>query len=109
MAMKWFKWVFAAWGVIVWTAAGAGAGPATIDAVKQALANSDLDAAIKLADQVVAAEPKAASGYTLRAVVYDARKDYERAVADYGRAIELSPGAADAYQRRGEDHFRLGH
>src|SRR4051812_6368957 len=37
-----------------------------------------------------------------------ARRRLETAVADSTRAIERSPRDATAYQRRGEDYFRLG-
>ena len=34
---------------------------------------------------------------------------YDRAIADLDRAIERDPNAADAYQTRGEMHFKAGH
>src|SRR5215213_6292266 len=36
-------------------------------------------------------------------------RDLEKSIADQDKVIALSPRDAAAYQRRGEDHFRLGH
>jgi lipoprotein NlpI len=54
-------------------------------------------------------EPKNAAAYAARAAAHDARREFDKAVADWTKVIELSPRSIAAYQRRGECHFRLGH
>jgi serine/threonine-protein kinase len=44
--------------------------------------------------------------YYRRASSYEAKGDYDRAIADYGKAIELKPGFAAAYSGRGSTYRR---
>ena len=43
-----------------------------------------------------------------RALAYENRKDYARAIADYDEAIRLNPNDADALLYRGLDKQRMG-
>lgn len=79
-----------------------------VTAAKQALENGDKDKALALATKAVEADPKDSQGYVARASVHHARKEYDKAVLDYGKVIELVPSLTIAYQRRGEEFFRLG-
>ena len=36
------------------------------------------------------------------------RREFDKAAGDFTKVIELSPTPIGAYQRRGEDRFRLG-
>ena len=78
-------------------------------AAAQALARGNRDKALGLADKAVQADPKNVECYMYRAAVYDALRQFDKAVSDYAAAIDLPPQSANAYQHRGEDHFRLGH
>lgn len=49
------------------------------------------DAAIKACDKVIRKNPKDHSGYLMRADAYEAKGDYDRAIADHSKAIELDP------------------
>jgi lipoprotein NlpI len=51
---------------------------------------------------------KDAAAYAARAAAYDARKEFDKAIVEYTKMVELSPRDARAYQGRGEDYFRLG-
>ncbi|MFT7587359.1 MAG: tetratricopeptide (TPR) repeat protein, partial [Cellvibrionaceae bacterium] len=46
--------------------------------------------------------------YFFRGLAYDYLKDYERAIADYDRAIELNPEDATAYNNRGNSYSNQG-
>ncbi|MDB5292884.1 MAG: Tetratricopeptide domain protein [Phycisphaerales bacterium] len=79
-----------------------------VSAATQALDKGDKDNALALANKAVEAGPKDSQGYVARASVHHARREYDKAVLDYGKVIELQPSLAIAYQRRGEEFFRLG-
>ena len=65
---------------------------------------------LKLTGQgMVAADPKNPAAYLARAELHDAGHEFDRAIDDYGKLIELVPDSATVYERRGEDHFRVGH
>jgi uncharacterized Ntn-hydrolase superfamily protein/tetratricopeptide (TPR) repeat protein len=53
--------------------------------------------------------PGAAREALSRAAAHDAKRQFEQAIAEYTKVIEAAPDAMIAYQRRGEDHFRLAH
>lgn len=62
----------------------------------------DFDAAIRLA-------PKEARAYFERGVLLAGRKRaYDRAIADFNRALELDPGNLEALMRRGDAYGRIG-
>jgi lipoprotein NlpI len=80
-----------------------------IFAARQALARGDAAAALNLASKAVDGDPKDPAPYSARAAIYEARREFGKAVDDYSRVIELSPDSIVAHERRGEDQFRLGH
>jgi len=56
----------------------------------------------------VVAEPDLpnARAYINRGIAWQNKGDYDKAIADYNRAIELDPKNADSYSRRGDLRFR---
>jgi tetratricopeptide (TPR) repeat protein len=52
-------------------------------------------------------EPRCVDAYYWRAVVHHQQKNYRLAIADYGRAISLSPQNADLYANRARAHYCL--
>src|SRR2546430_3606321 len=76
---------------------------------RRALERGENDEAMALAGKAVEADGTSPAGYLARAAVHDARGGFQKAVADCGKGIELSPKSAAAYQRRGEDQVPLGH
>lgn len=50
----------------------------------------------------------AAIAYNNRGVVYSDRREYENAIADFSKAIELDPNYAIAYNNRGLAHHGRG-
>ena len=49
-----------------------------------------------------------ASFYFDRALNYERVDDYENAIQDYDRAIQLDPSYASAYYNRGYSYYKLG-
>jgi hypothetical protein len=45
--------------------------------------------------------PTDAAGYARRGSGWDARRDYERAIADYARTCELAPSEPEYFYQRG--------
>jgi tetratricopeptide (TPR) repeat protein len=56
-----------------------------------------LDKAQQLAERALSIEPELAEGHQLLGDVYSARKDYDHALAELRKAIELNPSSASAY------------
>ena len=93
----------------------AGAAGATEEAAaaytQQALAaaqKGDLAEAVTLAGKAIKEAPTEPRAWMLRARLYDAQREYGKAVSDYSEAIKLAPKTSDAWQRRGEAQFRAG-
>ena len=49
-----------------------------------------------------------AKAYNERGLAYDKAGDYQRAIADYSKAMELGPKLAAAYNSQGTAHLILG-
>ena len=67
------------------------------------------DEALRLAGTAVARQPDNASAHLFRGSVYAAVQKHAEAVADFDTALKLDPKAAEAYDLRGSEHFKLGH
>ncbi len=59
-------------------------------------------------DELIRAKPRDTNLYLMRASVWAERGDYERAIADCGRAIKIDPDLADAYVNRGVYYASAG-
>jgi lipoprotein NlpI len=81
---------------------------ALVAAAREALKKGDTVRALALANAAVGAAPGRPPGYAVRAAAHDARREFEKSAADYGKVIEIAPDNLPAYQRRGEALFRLG-
>jgi lipoprotein NlpI len=75
---------------------------------RSALARGDTDRALSLSTRAVDAAPGKPVGYAMRALVYEARRDFEKCVPDYTKVLSLLPDNIPALHRRGEAYFRLG-
>lgn len=56
---------------------------------------------LTLWNDVIRKSPLKARGYNIRGKVYRSQGDFERAIADYNKGIELDPGLAMTYYNRG--------
>jgi tetratricopeptide (TPR) repeat protein len=70
---------------------------------------------IELGEAIIAADPihrqarkRTANAYRERGVSYHNKGDYDRAIADFNRALELAPDTADYYKSRGVSYSMKG-
>jgi tetratricopeptide (TPR) repeat protein len=66
------------------------------------------DAAIQACDQTIGEFPRDAEAYNNRGNAYLAKGDFDRAIADYTKAIEIDPKDADAYNNRSYAYHAKG-
>lgn len=64
--------------------------------------------ALSLAQKAIGLEPKNAQTYYTRGRLYEAMRQYEKAIADFDQVLKLNPGAAHIYQLRGVAQFKRG-
>jgi lipoprotein NlpI len=76
---------------------------------KTALTKGNAKEALDLAGQAIAEDAKDERGYLFRRTVYESLERHAEAIHDFDKAIEFNPKAAEAYDRRGSEHFKLGH
>ena len=72
-----------------------------------ALRAGKVEEALALAKQAVAVAPGDPRGYLFRGSVHAVQHRHAAAIADFDKCLELDPAFADAWQRRGEEHFKL--
>jgi tetratricopeptide (TPR) repeat protein len=71
------------------------------------LADSQLEQALVNVDAALRYDPQAWYGFYTRARVHTAKRDYQRAIADYERVMFFRPLLADPYVSRGDIHRML--
>jgi len=76
---------------------------------RSAYATGKRDEALKLATQAIETEPKNPSGYFIRARFHEESHEPGKAITDYDQVLKLDPSAAQAWQHRGGEHFKLAH
>lgn len=81
---------------------------AAYDQGRAALAKGDPDRALELAEQAMAIEPREALFHGLKGDVFSERRDYDRALANYNRAIDLNDRFFQFYVQRGLIRNELG-
>jgi tetratricopeptide (TPR) repeat protein len=74
----------------------------------RALAGKQLDAALADCNTALTLEPDTAAFFDSRGLVYLRRRDYDRAIADYDRAIDLHSKDPWSYYGRGVARLRKG-
>ncbi len=63
--------------------------------------DNDVAETMRFAEKAICADPNYFMGYFARACAWDSKKEYDKAIDDYTKAIELNPDSADAYYNRG--------
>lgn len=77
----------------------------------RALNNTDIDVKIFSLSQIIDKYPSTqyvSYAYNSRGCEYDEIKEYEKAIADYTKAIDLNPQYAEAYNNRGNAYCAEG-
>ena len=93
---------------LVLAAVLAGAMP-TLAATKQDCEQAkDRNLAIKACSQIIRSDPRAGWAYSSRGNAHLAKREHDRAIADFGKAIELDPNSATSYCGRGDAYRAKG-
>jgi tetratricopeptide (TPR) repeat protein len=71
-----------------------------------ALRAGKMEEAPTLANQVVIVAPREPRAYLLRGSVHAAQRRHQEAIADFDVCLRFDPKLAEAWQRRGEEHFK---
>lgn len=79
-----------------------------LQAMDKKVMAGDMDGALAAADEAVKLDAKDARGLYMRGRIYEDKKNFEKALADYAEAAKIEPRLVPLYQRSGEIHFRLG-
>jgi len=95
------RWVVAAGFVVLTTAALA-------DSKSDCLDSRDHELRIKGCSAIILRNPKDVIAYHNRGEAYGLKGDFDRAIADYNKAIELNPNYAPAYNSRGRAYTSKG-
>lgn len=75
---------------------------------EQAYAQDRHEQALDLTNQYITANPAAAKGYLLRAVIRAADRKWRESLPDYDKVLELDPSLTAIHQRRAIARFMLG-
>ncbi|MFN5951720.1 MAG: tetratricopeptide repeat protein [Pirellulaceae bacterium] len=76
--------------------------------LEQAVEKKDFVEAIRIADEVVAAQPKSANLYVMRGMVHFQAGDIDRSITDFDRSIELDPRSKPYLWQRGISLYYAG-
>ena len=76
--------------------------------IKKARENNNLDEQVKLLTEAIKVAPESADALTARGDARMLKGDYDLAIADYTRSIELRPSAGTPYNNRGVAYVRKG-
>lgn len=66
------------------------------------------DQALALAKKAIESDPKNPHAYEVRGRMFDAMKQFDKAVADYDEVLKLNAKAKQIFQLRGAANFKLG-
>src|SRR5712691_8501730 len=105
--MKWTRWAYILSTMLAFPPLAL----ADKAARKQALVavrNGNYDQAIKLLDSVLKTNPDDTLALFGRGTAQTGKKDYDRAIVDFSRAIELQPSRGSFYEARGFAYQQKG-
>lgn len=105
---RWFVFLLATLATI----AARAAEPTVDDLLRQAgeahMAGK-LDEAARLATRAIELDANVPRAYFIRGFIYESQRQHEPAIADYTTGLKMDPTAVGVYDRRGGEHFKLGH
>lgn len=76
--------------------------------LEQAVEKKNFVEALRIADEVVAAQPKSANLYVMRGMVHFQAGDIDRSISDFDRSIELDPRSKPYLWQRGISLYYAG-
>jgi tetratricopeptide (TPR) repeat protein len=82
--------------------------PAAAGDREDCFAGKDDQRRIAACSALIAGEPANANLYHHRGLAFHVKGDYERAIADFGKAAELKPGYAPVYESRARTYAAKG-
>ncbi len=86
--------------------------PSEADVVADCRQQEDTDLAIEACTVAINSDRWSGEGlawaYNNRGLAFEAKQDYQRALVDYDRALQLAPDYAAAYSNRGNSHAYQG-
>src|SRR5262249_49746541 len=87
-----------------------GKGDGEVDRLLQkgtaALRAGKAEEALALANRVFTVAPHESRAHLLRGSVYATQRRHQEAIADFTACLQFDPKLAEAWQRRGEEHFK---
>lgn len=92
----------------IWSMTGDPALDRLMVSSSEAMERGDYAAALTAVDQIVQARPDFAEGWNKRATVYYLMGNYEKAIADIDRTLELEPRHFGALSGLGLSNLKLG-
>jgi tetratricopeptide (TPR) repeat protein len=92
----------------IWSVTGDPKLDALMVASSEAMERRDFPTALKSLDAIVQARPDFAEGWNKRATVYFLMGDYQKAIADIDRTLELEPRHFGALSGLGLTNMKLG-
>ena len=82
---------------------------ATLEAAQRAFQSGDREAALRIATEMIASNPREPNNYFLRARFYQLMDQRESALRDYDQLLTIAPEAHEIHYFRAVVHFLLGH
>ena len=76
---------------------------------RSAYRSGDAARALTLATRAVERDPHDPRGFFFRGGLHEMQRRHRQAIADYDAVLKLDPNAVEIYNRRGSEHFKLGH
>ncbi len=76
---------------------------------QSAYRSGDTARALTLATRAAERDPQDPQGFLFRGQLHEMQRRHHLAIADYDAVLKLDPSVVEVYNRRGSEHFKLGH
>ena len=79
-----------------------------IQQARAALMKGQADQALTLLGKAIETDAKNKPARLIRSLVFEGTGKYAEALADLNKVLEIDPASAEAFDRRGSVHFKMG-